>query len=553
MFRVKYVSPMEKVFPMREPSGEGAPGVCTAFRNENVSFQIAYYWGGQSRAWGRVSVSAPEGISVRVRAVALVPCAYPCHQEADEDYLTREPGLYPDRLEEIMPEGFPMVSGQWRSLWVDIEAGGEAEAGSFEVTVSLGTEEHRKSLTVQAELLEAELPKLDIPHTEWFHCDCLANYYGVEVFSEEHWRIVENFVRTAVRRGCNMLLTPVFTPPLDTAQGGERKTVQLVDVYADGDGYRFGYERFERWVRMCEACGVQYFEISHLFSQWGATAAPKIMAEKDGKITRLFGWETCAQSGEYASFIRAFLSSFTEELRRLGIEKRCYFHISDEPSLEQLDSYRAARSLVKDCLADFPVIDALSNYDFYAQGIVEEPICANDHIGAFLENPPEKLWTYYCTAQWKDVSNRFIAQPGQRTRIIGVQMYKYRIAGFLQWGYNFYNSQYSLYPVNPYVTTDADGAFPSGDAFLVYPGADGVPEESIRLLLMEEAMNDLRALKFLERLTDRESALACLEEATYGNITFDRYPREISYLEGVRTRVNARICEALNQLLVHRP
>lgn len=55
---------------------------------------------------------------------------------------------------------------------------------------------------------------MKVPHTEWFHSDCLANYYGEEVFSEEYWRIVENFVKTAVKHRYNMLLTPIFTPPL---------------------------------------------------------------------------------------------------------------------------------------------------------------------------------------------------------------------------------------------------------------------------------------------------------------------------------------------------
>ena len=31
-----------------------------------------------------------------------------------------------------------------------------------------------------------------------------------------------------------------------------------------------------------------------------------------------------------------------------------------------------------------------------------------------------------------------------RTRVIGAQFWKYKIAGFLQWGYNFYNSQGSV-------------------------------------------------------------------------------------------------------------
>ena len=77
----------------------------------------------------------------------------------------------------------------------------------------------------------ARLPAQTLLHTEWFHADCLASYYGVAPLSEEHWRILENFIRAAgEEHGINMLLTPVFTPPLDTAVNGERLTVQLVDV-----------------------------------------------------------------------------------------------------------------------------------------------------------------------------------------------------------------------------------------------------------------------------------------------------------------------------------
>lgn len=568
-FKFKIVSSMEKVFPAREPSEEGIGEKLSALRGETVSFQIAYYWGGERKQRGSVRVEAPQGVGVRVRTVGLVPCAYPCHLQRDDGYLATEPGLYPDLLSEVSEFGFPIISGQWRSLWIDLEIRQEAEAGTYPVKVTLESlmkgenfptsectpapEENavpESMLMVEAaqislEVLDAELPELDIPHTEWFHCDCLANYYNVEVFSEEHWRIVENFVGHAVKRGCNMILTPIFTPPLDTAVGGERRTVQLVDITVTGSGYEFSYEKFERWVAMCKRCGIRFFEISHLFSQWGAKATPKIVGIVDGKEQRIFGWETKSDSEEYAGFLRAFLASFTKELEQLGIAKQCCFHISDEPMLEHLDSYRAAKNLVKEQLEGYRIIDALSDYRFFENGVVDEPICSNDHIEPFLEKRPERLWTYYCTGQFLDVSNRFIVLPGFRTRILGAQLYKYRIDGFLQWGYNFYNSEFSLYLINPYACTDADGAFPSGDPFLVYPGKDGQPEDSQRSMLMDEAMANMRAMKYLESLTDRETVLACLGEEENGELTFKKYPQSSAYLAQVREKVNAAIKASL--------
>lgn len=539
-FSHQIVSPMCKVFPDGSTLEELNPRRLTGLRGETLSFQIAYRWEEWGRSWGSIQVESP--LRVRVRTVELVPCRYPCHMTRDPGYLATQPGLYPDLLRELSPLGFPLVSGQWRSLWVDVELEEDQEPGEYPVRIRLETQ---GELLCQAELscgvTGLSLPRLPIPHTEWFHSDCLANYYQTEVFSERYWEIVEEFVRTAVRRKCNMLLTPVFTPPLDTAVGGERLTVQLVDVEASEGSYRFGFEKFRRWVKMALNCGMEYFEISHLFSQWGAIAAPKILAWKEGELRQIFGWDTDAGGEEYREFLRQFLRALKKELEALGIREKTYFHISDEPSMAQIGSYRRAWEAVREELEGYAMMDALSDYGFYREGLVQQPVCALDHIEPFLENPPERLWGYYCTSQCVDVPNRFIVLPGSRTRILGVLLYKYRLSGFLHWGYNFYNSQNSLYPIDPYETTDAGEAFPSGDPFLVYPGKDGKPEESQRLMLMDQAMSDYCALTALEKLAGRERVLELIGE----NVTFREYPQAESYLLSLRERVNQAITEAL--------
>ncbi len=547
-FRIKMVSEMEKVFADKEPTGEGSLAKLTALKGETVSFQIAYYWAANGKERGQVEVISPLKEQVSVRLVQLVPCEYPCHMSRDEDYLTTAPGLYPDLLTEIPKLGFPMVSGQWRSLWIDVEITPETQAGDYPLEIRLTQgEDLIGKLEITCEVIDYVLPKLPVPHTEWFHTDCLADYYHLEVFSEEYWEVVENFVKAAVKRNCNMILTPVFTPPLDTAVGGERLTVQLVDVKAEGDKYTFGFENFEKWVNLCRRCGIEYFEISHLFSQWGAVAAPKIVGEKDGETIKLFGWNTDASGEVYKNFLHQFLTALKEEIEKLGIREKVYFHISDEPQMSQIDSYRTAKEVVAEDLKDCVVFDALSDYDFYKEGLVSQPVCALDHIEPFLKDRPEKLWGYYCTGQCREVSNRFIVQPGYRTRILGAQMYKYRLDGFLHWGYNFYNSEKSLYPIDPYRCTDASGAFPSGDPFLVYPGKDRKPEESIRLMLMDEAMSDLRAMYLLEDLTDRETVMRCIEQTPEEEVTFSKYPRNISYMTACRERVNEAIRAAIQK------
>ena len=175
--------------------------------------------------------------------------------------------------------------------------------------------------------------------------------------------MVEQYVQMAVDFGINMILTPIFTPPLDTDIGGERPTVQLVEVTKNGGRYSFDFAKLERWVAMCRRCGVEYFEFSHLFTQWGAYHAPKIMAWENGELKKLFGWETNARSPEYTGFLDQFLPALVEFIERHGIAERCYFHISDEPSIWDLESYGAASAAVKKhCQASRD--NSLSNFEF---------------------------------------------------------------------------------------------------------------------------------------------------------------------------------------------
>ena len=141
------------------------------------------------------------------------------------------------------------------------------------------------------------------------------------VISEKHWRMCEEYIRTAVRNGVNMILTPVFTPELDTYVGGERLTTQLVDITVEADGsYGFGFDKLGRWIDMCLGCGVEYFEIPHFFTQWGATAAPKFVARVGGRTKRIFGWETDSMGPEYGAFLAAFIPALVSYFKEKGVD-----------------------------------------------------------------------------------------------------------------------------------------------------------------------------------------------------------------------------------------
>lgn len=540
----KLLSSLEKVFfdnPEKLP--EHTSG--SMLKNEIYSFQLVGWGEGriyEQKAVCKIKVESELEPYIQVKAVGYVPSLLPMGKVgADDDYITKTPGMFPDPLHTLKDGIFALAADQPRTLWITIEPKGEM-AGAYPIVLKIYDADeqliHETCFTI--EIIDEELPKLDICNTGWFHGDCIAKLHDVELLSEAYFSILEKYIATYVKFGHNMILTPIFTPPLDTAIGGERPTNQLVQVTVRNGEYSFDFSLLKRWIELCQKHGIQYFEIAHLFTQWGAEHAPKIMATVDGDYKKIFGWETDALSQTYHDFLHAFLPELTSFLEQEGILEQCFFHVSDEPEERHEEQYRAVKSVLGAHVKESQIIDALSSYQFYEKGIISKPVVGIDHIHTYLEHGVEGLWAYYCMGQIKDVSNRFMAMPSYRNRILGYQLYKYDIKGFLQWGFNFWFTRNSVSVVNPYIETACGGEFPSGDAFMVYPlDYSGEVVCSLRLYVFNEAFQDLRALKLLEELTDRQTVIDMLADVE-GFVT---YPRNSQYILQLREQVNRKISE----------
>ncbi len=532
------LSSLEKVFYDEKPNAAEYK-YFSMLKNERASFQAAFMC--ENDAEVSAEIAGKLAAKSMMYSVKTVPVGNAAYDDADDFYLRKNSGDYPDVLEPFDGK-IKAEKGKWYSIWVEVSPNGEF--GDSELNVKLSANGDTAESSIKISVINAELPKQKLIYTNWFHCDCLCNYYNVEPFTDEFWRICRNFVKTAVDHGMNCILTPVFTPPLDTKVGGERKTVQLVKVRHRGGKYSFNFTDFRKWVVMCRECGIEYFEISHLFTQWGAKHAPKIVAtDRKGREKKIFGWHTRTSSKDYDDFLRQFAKAFIKVLDSEGISNNCLFHVSDEPSTAHLNTYKKRAKLINEIFPGFRVVDALSDYEFYETGAVKQPIPSEDHIEKFVSNVPE-LWTYYCCGQGnKYVPNRFMSMPSQRNRVLGTLLYKYDVKGFLHWGYNFYNLQYSIRDIDPYVITDAGGGFPSGDSFFVYPAIDGSVLESLRLKVFYDGFQDIMALRLLENKIGREKVIEIIEKELPGPLTFFEYPREAEWILETREKINKLIKE----------
>lgn len=543
LLKTKMISSLEKVFCDEElKAAEFSSG--NALRGEIFSFQLAYY---SDELNCPLTIECKSALKdyITIRAVAMVPCEFTGY-DFDDNVLRTAPGLYPDPLMPI--DNLRNVAKQWRSLWIKVAIPPDFTPGSYEIKLKLlltaKEEICVQNGTFTLAVLAPVFPKQKLIHTQWFHTDCIFTQYGVECWSEAHWILLGKYIRNAAEHGINMLLTPLWTPPLDTDVGGERPTVQLLDISKAGNKYSFDFTRLERWIKLALDAGIEYFEMAHLFTQWGAKCAPKIIVNEHGSDKKLFGWHTAATSTEYCNFLNQLLPALKIFLKAQHIFAQSYFHLSDEPNMTNIESYRAARDVVKDLLSDCKIIDALSKVAFYDQGLIKHPIPANNHIEPFVERHIPNLWTYYCVSQREKVPNRFFVFPSARNRIMGVLMYKYNITGFLHWGFNFWYTQYSIdQNIDPFKVTDAGRAFGGGDSFLVYPGLDE-PIDSLKYEVHYEALQDLRALRLLETKIGRQATLEVLENELNAPLTMTEYPRSAQWLLDLRSKINHIIAQA---------
>src|SRR4051794_30126642 len=368
-----------------------------AFAGETVSFQIAFLPPAVESVDElpglRFEIGNEAAPFTVVSRVELVPCTVLAFDGHDHGDVRDKPGLYPDLLRPITGTVSP-YPGQWGAVWIDVTAPAELD-GRLTVEVAVRSEATATilhSVTVPIQVSPLRLPELDIVNTQWVHCDGLAEFYGDEVFSEDHWRAIANFIAKAAEMGVNSVLTPVWTPPLDTAVGGTRRPVQLVDIRDDHGEYKFDFAKLERWMAVCRASGITSLEIAHLFTQWGAEATPAIYVQTGPGLEHRFGWHTPATDPEYRRLLEALLPELRTVLDAAWGLDRVIFHISDEPhGPRMLESYRAARSVVDDLLAGCTVVDALSDLELYSSGAVPLPVVATDALDPFFEARVEHL------------------------------------------------------------------------------------------------------------------------------------------------------------------
>ena len=251
---VKQISSLEKI---RESSELPRRGIFnhTMLKGESFSYQLSV--SSTERTLVTVSVKSEISDYVKLYLVKDAAMDFPLNYfEDDGDYLTDKPGSMPDILVPAEKQNNQfIVFDNVRTVWVEVCIPEDIKPGKYEIEVGINAVPVFNRLEgvdvaerMYIDVIGVDLPKQKLAFTQWFHTDCIATAHNVPIYSEEHWALIDNYIKTAVKLGINMILTPVITPPLDTGYGNHRPCVQLVKIKKVGDKYEFDFTLLKRFI-----------------------------------------------------------------------------------------------------------------------------------------------------------------------------------------------------------------------------------------------------------------------------------------------------------------
>ncbi|MBQ7936298.1 MAG: DUF4091 domain-containing protein [Clostridia bacterium] len=470
-----------------------------ALIGEEIAYQIVLYNDkGSSEPF---TVEDRSDLPVHLHLVKQVPITWPYRQNADGgEYLLDKPGILPDCLVPIKSGEQIMIGPNLTVLWVCAQA---PIAHKCHYRIRFFSENEEVCSDFTCEVLDHELSRPSMKIFEHIYPTSVALDHHVPLFSDVHWSLLERYFAMAAKHGVTDLLTPIF--PVSYPSIGVHEAVQLVQIEKEKSRYHFHYDLFDCWVLLARKQGIHRFVFPPLFPHIKTHQALPFVAYNGYRNEPLFEDIDCFDP-QYRVFITAFLRSLAKHLREMNLDCQVSFQLTDGVSEEHLETYIACKMMVYDLIQKFNIMDPVSNLGLYRRNLFASPIIPLGKLYQFLEEPTLYSIGYFDPSGYSPVADLLIAGSSARLRSLGLLSYKYNITALFNRGFNYSNSagaaQHAL-------NLDGGNAYPSGAMSLVYPGQEG-PLPSIRLKLLQYALQDLRALEALEMYLSHEQILAMI-------------------------------------------
>ena len=448
--------------------------------------------------------------------------------------LTRPaPARFPDCLVEDRHAS--VANGVRKAVYLTMRIPPEAEPGEYRGAVTVAADGVRQSLPLVLQVYPLTLPdERHLLMTLWYTTRGFRQHHGIDPSDPEQF---------------DGMLRKYAENMADHRQNVFRVSLDLIECVLAADGsLRCDFDRFDRWAQIFWETGrMDALETGFVARHGeGGWSSPEITLrdfsvhdEATGKTRRMAGNE----------FLPLFLPLLVDHLRHKDWLDKTLFHICDEPANHNVLLWREASDFVHRHAPELRRIDAIETP--HCRDRLEVWVPKLDHLAAWREayeaaqREGNEMWLYTVGIyQAGSLPNKTVDVPLIETRLLHWLNYRYRLTGYLHWGFNSWTDD----PI------DAPGKH-RGDGWHVYPKPGGLLD-SLRWEQMRAGIQDYECLKLLEdkiaRLREELSPRAAewidparrgVEIASRVVRTYEDFTRDPDVLYGARRQAIEEACD----------
>lgn len=368
--------------------------------------------------------------------------------------------------------------------------------GEYRFILSITSKSEKQiQIPILLHVYSAEIPvNITLKTSNWFNLQNIALRHNCELWSEEFWKMTKQYVALMERVHQNCFLLPF----------------SAVECHRENEKWTFNFNHAKRLIEIFIRHGMQILECGPVVRQ---------IFLGDAHFHLLIDDSIRAISNEGLLFIEEFYKALHHFLLETGYLELCIFHVADEPFDSSIREYEALADQIKRLIPTARLVDAVctSSIKKYPDIPIPDEKRYEEDYSVFAEIQKQReVWFYTCALPGGKFCNRLLDIPLIKTRIMYWGAAKYRLSGYLHWGFNCYrlgqNPYTDLCP--RFSAVHEERYLPPGDTHLVYPGPEG-PYSSVRLEQIRKGIEDFEILTkaLIHRETD---ATAVLERGMSG-------------------------------------
>lgn len=380
-------------------------------------------------------------------------------------------------------------------------------AGVYKAKLQVNTE----VLPVQITVYDVTIPQKEkLRLTNWFSIENIATSHRVEMWSDKHWELIEEYAK--IMRY--------------TRQTDFRFPISSIEVQKNYDGkYLFDFSRLERFIKLFLSLGFRYIE--------SPTLIHRVTWEGNEVVIDILGKRVSVFTDEAYSYLQGYFTGLYQLYKQNGWLNIVAQHVFDEPHENCVWEYKALSGMVRKWMPGIKIIEAVTvpnldgAVDIWVPMIHKLSENYNDYDRKRING--DDLWFYTCCVPGGKHLNRLLDQELLRTRYLHWINRLYDLKGYLHWGLNRWRKGTDPFRFgDEKIVTLNENPLPCGDTHIVYPG-NSMPWGSVRLEMMRAGCEDYELLEMLASIDEEKTGLIVSKCVR----SFTDYTTDVSVFEKV--------------------